>query len=156
CGDAAALGALLTQDAREIASVDAGDGHDAFVAQVGWQHTLRTEVGSRDGHVPHDKSGGEHAARFAVLVVDAGIADMRIREGNDLTAIAGISQDFLVARHGRIENYLGNRRAWRSYRHTPKHGTICQSQNCRSGKLGPFGKNGWQQSDTPKNFENWC
>ena len=44
--------------------------------------------------------------RFRIFCVGAVIADMWIGERDDLLAIAGIRQDFLVARDGGIENHL--------------------------------------------------
>ena len=41
--------------------------------------------------------------RFHVIAVCAGIADVRVRQGDDLPAIGRIREDFLIARHRGIE-----------------------------------------------------
>jgi hypothetical protein len=52
---------------------------------------------------------------------------MRIGEGDDLAAIGGVRQDFLVTRHARIENYFTGRVAFRAYRDATEHGAIFES-----------------------------
>ena len=42
--------------------------------------------------------------RFHVIAVGAGVADMWIRQGDDLAAIRWIGQDLLIARHRGIED----------------------------------------------------
>ena len=37
--------------------------------------------------------------RLHILTVGAGVSDMGIGQGNDLSAIGRVRQDFLVARH---------------------------------------------------------
>jgi hypothetical protein len=44
------------------------------------------------------------AGRFFVVEIGADIADVRIRQANDLARIAGICENFLIAGEARIEN----------------------------------------------------
>ena len=49
-----------------------------------------------------------------VLVVDADDPDMGEGEGDDLGGVGGVGEDFLVARHRRVEADLADRRAGRA------------------------------------------
>src|SRR6185436_18059666 len=62
-------------------------------------------------YVAHHETLGIDAARFAILGVHAGIADMRIRQGDDLPAIRGVGEDLLVAGDGGVEDHLAHRSA---------------------------------------------
>ena len=53
-----------------------------------------------------DQSRRMDLGRFSVFCVGAVIADVWIGKRDDLLAIAGIRQDFLVARDGGIKNHL--------------------------------------------------
>lgn len=64
-----------------------------------------------------------------VLCVDAVIAYMRIRERDNLLAVTGISQNFLITRHGGIENDFANGRALGAYRLANVYGSVCERQN---------------------------
>jgi hypothetical protein len=59
-------------------------------------------------YVAHDQAGGMHAVGFGIHLVAAGVADMRVSKGDDLTGIGGIGEDLLVAGHGGIENHFAN------------------------------------------------
>ena len=51
---------------------------------------------------------GVDAARFDVLGVHAGVADVRIGQRDDLPAVRGIGEDFLVAGHRGVEHHLAD------------------------------------------------
>ena len=55
-----------------------------------------------------DKGFEKRLARFDVFGIDAGVADQRIRHGDDLTGVGRVGQDFLIARHRGIENDFAN------------------------------------------------
>lgn len=44
--------------------------------------------------------------RFRIFCIGAVVTDVRIGKRDDLLAITGVRQDFLVTRNGGIENYL--------------------------------------------------
>ena len=44
--------------------------------------------------------------RLHILVVDSVVADQRVGQGHDLPVVGGVGQDFLIARHGGIEDEL--------------------------------------------------
>src|SRR3546814_3973637 len=68
--------------------------------------------------------------RLDVFVVDAGITDMRIGKGNDLPVVAGIGQDFLISRHGCVENDFGDAITIGDDRDTLEDGTDCHGKHC--------------------------
>ena len=57
-------------------------------------------------HILDDQAGRLNPVGFRIFVVDAAAADMRIGQRDDLTAIGGIGQDFLVTGHGGVEYHL--------------------------------------------------
>ncbi len=104
--DAAVLGAMGAKDARQPARVDAGDADRVLLAQVVAQGRRAAEVRGQRRHVLHDKAGGMDAGRFHVFRVRAVAADVRIRQGDDLPAIARVGQDLLIAGERGVENDL--------------------------------------------------
>jgi len=66
---------------------------------------------------------------FDILGVDAVVANVRIRKGDDLLAVAGVCEDFLVARKGGIENHLTNGGARGSNGIADKDCAVCKRQN---------------------------
>ena len=109
--DAAGLRTLLAQDARQLAGVDVGDADDAFVAQVRGEVALHPEVGRALRKVADDEAGRVHARRLDVLGVHAGVADVRVRQGDDLSLVGRVGQDFLIPAHGRVEDDFTQRAA---------------------------------------------
>jgi hypothetical protein len=76
-----------------------------------------------------------HAVRLLVLAVDAGVADVRVRERDDLAAVGGIGEDLLVARHRRVEHHFAGGQPARA--------------DGAARKRGPVGK------DEDGGFERW-
>ena len=75
--DADAHGAALAQVAGERAGVDAADADDALRDQLVVQRAPRAPVGRDARGVAHDVAGDPDPLRLGVLVVDAGVADVR-------------------------------------------------------------------------------
>ena len=67
---------------------------------------LRTPVGGAQSGVAHDVARHPDAAGLVVLVVPAGVADVRRGGDDDLAVIAGVGQGLLVARHRGGEHRL--------------------------------------------------
>ncbi|MCY1377711.1 hypothetical protein D9M69_652990 [compost metagenome] len=66
---------------------------------------------------------------FDVLAVDAVVADMRIRQGDDLLAVARVGEDFLVTGHRGVEHHLTGRGAGGSDRVAEKDRAVCERQD---------------------------
>ncbi len=95
--DGAGLGALLAQEAGQLAGIDAGDRDDVLGLQVVGQRLGGAEVRCQQRQVADDQACGVDFGRFDVFGVDAVVADVRVRQGDDLTRIAGVGEDFLIA-----------------------------------------------------------
>jgi hypothetical protein len=52
----------------------------------------------------HNQRLDERSRRFFVVRIRADVADLRIREANDLPGVTGIGENFLIAREAGIEN----------------------------------------------------
>lgn len=71
-----------------------------------------------------------------VLRVDTVVADVRIRQRDDLLAIAGVCEDFLVAGDGGVEHHFTDRGAGGTDRATNKDRAVCERQDGgREGSL---------------------
>ena len=81
--------------------------------------------------VTDDQTGSMVGARFEVLVIAADITDVRIGEGDDLAAVGGIGEYFLVTGHRRIEYHLAAATAARADGQTAEDRAIGQGQNRR-------------------------
>ncbi len=112
--DAAVLRAGVAQDAREATRVDLGDRHDAVALQVGVEGFLRAPVAREQRQVADHESRGVHRGRFGVLGIAAGVADVRIGQGDDLSCVGRIGQDFLVAGHRRVEHDFADSPSFRT------------------------------------------
>jgi hypothetical protein len=60
--------------------------------------------------VADDQPGGEDAVRFDVFGIDARVADMRIRQRDDLPGIRRIGEDLLISGHRRVEHDFADAR----------------------------------------------
>jgi hypothetical protein len=70
-------------------------------------------------------------SRLLILLIDTGIADMGVGQGNNLLAIGRISQYLLIASHSGVENHLTNGLSLGTDGLTPELAAISQDQNCR-------------------------
>ena len=135
--DAAGLRALLAQDAGELARVDLGDRDRVAAAQEVGQRLGCAPARMQQRQVADDEAGRVHEVRLVVVRVRAGVADVRVGQGDDLARIGRVGQDLLVSRHGGVEHHLARRRAGRADGNAPKHGAVLESQDsgCRHGYL---------------------
>ena len=109
--DGAVLRALIAQQARELACVDAGNGHATSSLQVFAQAGVAAEVAGQQRQIAHDQAGGEHLGRLHVFAIGAVAADVGVSQGDQLLAVAGVGQDFLVAGDRGVEHHFADRLA---------------------------------------------
>ncbi len=134
--DGAVLRAFGAQQAGELAGVDVGDGDSFLIDQVLRQCLGEAKVAGQLGQIFDDQACGMDFVGFDVLRVDAVVADVRVREGHDLLAIAGVGEDFLVAGHGGVEHHLTGGGACGSNRVAEKDCAVCKRQDGgREGSL---------------------
>ena len=118
-----------TQQARELAGVDVGNGHRVLAHQVLRERFSGAEVAGEQGQVFDDQTCGMDFMGFDVLGIDPIVANVRIRERHDLLAVAGVSEDFLVAGHGGVEHHLADGGAGGTNRIADKDRAVCERQN---------------------------
>jgi len=134
--DAAALGTRAAQHAGQTPGVDAGNGHRAFVIQIlrqracVRQRACGAEAGHAQRHVLDDQASGMHAGRFDILVIDTDVADVRIRQRDDLPAVAGVGEDFLVAGERGVEHHLAHRVAGCTDAGAEEGRAVCECEQC--------------------------
>ena len=113
--DAAGLRPLVAQQPGELAGVDIGDRHHLAAKQEALQRLGGTPVRMQQRQVANHEPRGISRAGLEIFRRRAGVADMRIGQGNDLSAVRGIGEDLLVPGHRRIENYFTCRVAFCAY-----------------------------------------
>ena len=128
-GDADAHRTALAQVAGQRTGVDAADADDALVAQVVVQAAHAAPAGRDAGRVAHDVAGDPDAGGLGVLVVHAGVADVRGRHHDDLAVVAGVGQRLLVAGHAGGEDRLAEGLALGSERLTAKGAPVLEDQD---------------------------
>jgi hypothetical protein len=67
-------------------------------------------------------------SRYSVLDVHAGVADVRIGQGDDLTAVARVSENFLIAGDRRVEHHLADRVTGRANRYAVKDRAVSERE----------------------------
>ena len=127
--DGAVLRTQAAQPAGELARVDVGNGHRTFAHQVGRQGFGGAEVADQQGQVLDDKACGLDFSGFDVLGIDPVTANVRVRECHDLLAVAGVSEDFLVAGHGGVEHHFADGGASGTNRIADKDRAVCERQD---------------------------
>ncbi len=111
CGQAhngTVLRSFFTQHARQPAGVNIGNGHRALAGQKFRQTLLGTEIADGQGQIANDQSSGLHLGSFHVLRIDTVAANVRIGQSDDLLAIAGVGEDFLIAGHGGVKHHFSD------------------------------------------------
>jgi hypothetical protein len=99
------------------------------------------EVRCQQRQVADDQAGGVHFGRFDVFGVDAVVADVRVRQRDDLTRVAGVGQDFLIAGHGGVEHHFTGRVAGGADGNTFENRSVCKGQDGRNG----WARKKWRQ-----------
>ena len=80
------------------AGVDLGDNRHAMALQVFVGNLLRAPVGADGRELPRHQAFNVWFLRLGIGGIGAVIADLRIRQDDDLAGIGRIGEDLLVAR----------------------------------------------------------
>ena len=117
---------------RERTSVDAVDARDAILREPGAQVGRGAPVGDDGRKVADDETSDVRTGGFEVVFIDAVVADLRGRHGDDLAEVGRVGEDFLVAGHARVEHDFAAEGGRSSERPAPKNGSIFKSEHGRS------------------------
>ena len=131
--NAAILRAFLTQDAGQATGIDTGDGDGAIFLQVLIERLLVAPVAGNQRQVANDQTSGPDAVGLGIFRRGAGVADVRVSQGNDLLGIGWIGKDFLIAGHGGVEHHLSDRLAIGPDGIAAKNAAVSKGQNGRFG-----------------------
>ena len=143
-GDDRVRHAALADERRQRAGVDARHANDspglepAVEPRRGAKIRWARNVGAHDGADRGRRGRG--IDDFDVLVVDADDPDMREGEGDDLGGVGGVGQDFLVARHRRVEADLADRRAGRADPEALDHRAVRKNDHAGRDARTPPGR----------------
>ena len=102
-GDDALHRALRSYMARDAARIDLMETRDILALQELPYRARRKAVAADFAELPGDQPAHEGFSRLHKDFVDAVIPDQGVCECDNLTAIRGIGQDFLIAGHTRVE-----------------------------------------------------
>ncbi|MND93249.1 hypothetical protein D3C80_854310 [compost metagenome] len=126
--DAAVLRALLTQDARQATRVDPGDRNHVVGFEVVRQRLLVAPVAGNQRQITNDQTGRPDTVGLGIFRRGAGIANVRVSQGNDLLRIGRVSQDFLIAGHCGVKHHLTNGLTVGSNGFTAKNAAISKGE----------------------------
>ena len=88
------------------AGVDRVNPHDAVLIHPALEGLLTSPAAGPNRELPCDYTASMGAIRFLVLIIDAGVTQFWIGEGDELPRIAGIGQHFLITSHSSVEDHF--------------------------------------------------
>src|SRR5262249_1935054 len=92
-----------------------------------------------------------HFVRFGIVRIDAGVTDMRVCQLDNLAAVTGISEDFLISRQRSIEYHLTSSTPSRADGDTPENRSVLQCKNSEQPFIKGSNKN--TPHFTPRTFK---
>ncbi len=129
--DAAILRTRLSQMASEATCIEVGNSTDPPFFEVIRQALLVTKITGSYGQVTDDQSCRMHFCGLGIIVVDTDISYVRIGQCDHLVAVGRVSQDFLISRHGRVEDNFSDTDPLGANRPAAKQCSVSQGKNCR-------------------------
>ena len=121
--------ASAAQAPGEGPRVDALDPHDPVLLHEALEVLIRAVVAGRAAELPNDEAFGVGPIRFHVVDRHAVVADVGVRHRHDLTVVARIGKDLLVAGHGGVEDHLADGASGIPEGVAAVHGAVLQGQN---------------------------
>ena len=128
--DAGAHHALLAQAAGQRAGVDVGDADDALLGELLAERVLRAPARHAARGVADHVAGDPDLAGLGVLVVHAGVADVRRGHDDDLPVVGRVRQRLLVAGHAGGEDDLAERGAGGAVRAATIGSAVLEDERC--------------------------
>jgi hypothetical protein len=77
-----------------------------------------------------DQTGGVDLRSASTSSVDAVAADVRVRQRDDLAAVAGVGEDFLVAGERGVEHHLADGAVRGADRDADEDRAVCENEEC--------------------------
>ena len=97
----------MTPDVNVLVAASRTDHpHHAVAREVGGQLLLAEMVRGDAGDLLDDEAARMHAARLGIRLVASVVADERVRHTDDLTRVAWVGQDLLIAGHRGVKDHL--------------------------------------------------
>ncbi len=124
-GAKSSLGPDVTGQSAGIDPLETG--YTLFFQIIG-EGPGRPVVARDRGEVPDDQRLDLNPRRFLVLPVDSVVSDVRISEGDELPAVGGIGEDFLVSREAGVEDDLAFRLAPSAERYALEDPSVFENQ----------------------------
>src|SRR5579863_7078098 len=124
-------GAPLSQVPGERAGAGDRDAGDPLAGQLVLQAAFGPPAGDDRGQLADHVAADPDPPRLVVLVVDAGVADVRGGHRDDLAAVGRVGQRLLVAGHPGAEDHLAERLAVGAERPPMKGPSVFQQQQRR-------------------------
>src|SRR3954454_13848761 len=118
--------------AGERAGVDAADADDALRCELVVEAAPRTPAARYACRITDDVTADPDTSRLGVLLVDAGVADVRRGLYDDLAVVGRVGQRLLVTRHAGVEDGFTERLAGCAVRLTAERAPVLQHQNRRA------------------------
>jgi hypothetical protein len=94
----------IAQMANERARIEIPNHRNAMALQIGVRRLARAPIRRQRRKFAHHQRFDVRLAGLFVVVIRADVADVRIRQRDDLPAITGIGEYFLVTRQAGVEN----------------------------------------------------
>jgi hypothetical protein len=130
--DGRAHGTRTAQVTRQRSRVDTIQRRDSRALEIVLQRPACTPVAVVARRFTHDEAGNLDRTALRVVRIDAVVADERIRHGDDLTGVGWVGENFLIARHGRVEHRLAQRHEFGTDHLAREGPAIFQQQVSRS------------------------
>ena len=141
-GDDRVRHAVLANERGERTGIEAIKANDSAAFQPYVEIALGPVIGRTRDRRMNDNAAHCGARReiagLDILVVGAGISDVRKCEGDDLAGIGRIGEDFLIPRHRRVETDFANGRARGAEPEPFEHHTVCQNEQGGRARLAPI------------------
>ncbi len=122
----------LAQVPDQRAGVDPRHADDPLRLERVVQRPARPPARRRPRRVAHDVAGHLDAARLVVLVVPAGVADLRRGRDDDLAVVAGVGERLLVAGHRGAEHRLAQALPGGAVALAAEDPAVLEHQKCRA------------------------
>ena len=119
--------AELFGDRARVHPLDAGE---TVFFQISVKRKRCAPVADNGTEFANDEPGALGHVRLGVLVINAVIANLRKRHGDNLPKVGRVGQDLLITRHAGVKNRLARHRGQCAKGASVEHAAVLKCQNC--------------------------